>query len=412
MAKKSTAIKTEKEESKKELMSESQGWSHISDLFGDDNVYHPDDLEEVEIISSSSPALDRALAVGGFARGRLYQLAGKPSAGKSLLSLLLMAQWQRQHPENCCCYLDLEYTYDKEWARKLGVDNNRVLLIKTNDGVKIFTGLCGKPKKNQKTGEVKHAPGLLQMAIDGQWITHKVNGKEVKLNLGRLGVVVLDSIAVMQPPQEKESVVGKMNMAPLPRFLNPELKNLTPLVAKSNVVFVALNHVKEKIGEMFGNPETTPGGASWKHACTCMLMVAPLTGEGNVLLDQNEEKYGHKVKVKIEKNKLGPPNKKAEFFIDFNSGVIRKGEELLELGVLYGLIQRPNNRTYIINEEQLTSREKALEYLEQNLISFEEQVRAVYLNGTDTVIAADEGKPETFENPFEDEVEEEIEELE
>jgi recombination protein RecA len=386
------------------LMGESQAWNYINDLFGDDTVFHPDEVERVEAFTTRSPALDRALQVGGWGRGRIYQMAGKPSSGKTFMALVSIAEWQSKDPQNCACFIDAEYTYDPDWAASLGVDNDRVLLIKTNDGQKIFNGLLGKPKKNKNTGEITPGSGLLDMIKKKQAMTHTVKNKKIRLELGKLGVIVLDSIAVIQPPQEAESAAGKVNVAPLPRFLGPELRKLTPAVAKANVCFIAINHVKEKIGEMYGNPETTPGGAAWKHACSVMLMVAPLGGPDNVLMDSNSEKYGHKIKIKVEKNKLGKPYKTAEFFIDFTSGVAQREDQLLELSCLYDIIKRPNNLSYIIDNEKINSRASVLKYIKENEHKIEELVRAQYLNGEGRTLPG-EGSPEEFTNPFEAESE-------
>jgi recombination protein RecA len=375
-------------------MTEAQAWQHINDMFGG-TVRHPDELEKVSVFTTRAPALDRALQIGGWARGRIYQMAGKPSSGKTFMALVAMAEWQSQDPENCCCFIDAEYTYDSDWAAKLGVDNERVLLIKTNEAQKIFEGLVGRPKLNKITGKTTQTPGLLDMIREGAVITQVVKGKPVKLNLGKMGIIILDSVAAMAAPTEVSSEVGKMQVAPLSRFLTVELRKLTPAVADSNVCFIAINHVKTQVGVMFGNPETTPGGAAWKHACSVMLMVAPMSGSENVLEDKNEEKYGHKIRIKVEKNKMGKPFKNAEFFINFTSGVAYKNEQLLDLGCLYGLIERPNNRTYIISGEKLSSREAALEYVAKNESHIESQIRALYLEGSDVTIEG-EGREEKF----------------
>jgi recombination protein RecA len=375
-------------------MTEAQAWDHINEMFGG-TVRHPDEVEKVSVFTTRSPALDRALQIGGWARGRIYQMAGKPSSGKTFMALVAMAEWQSEDPENCCCFIDAEYTYDSDWASKLGVDNERVLLIKTNEAQKIFEGLVGRPKLNKVTGKTTQTPGLLDMIREGHTITHQVKGKAVKLNLAKMGVIVLDSVAAMSAPSETASEVGKIQVAPLSRFLTVELRKLTPAVADSNVCFIAINHVKTQVGVMFGNPETTPGGAAWKHACSVMLMVAPMSGAENVLEDKNEEKYGHKIRVKVEKNKMGKPFKTAEFFINFTSGVAHKNEQLLDLGCLYGIIDRPNNRSYVINGERLGSRELALEYISKNEALVEGQVRSAYLDGGDVVIEG-EGREEKF----------------
>lgn len=393
-----------------EVMSESDAWKHINTMFGESTVFHPHEIEKVDTFTTRSPALDRAMQVGGWARGRIYQLAGKPSSGKTFMALVGMAEWQSRDPENCCAFIDAEYTYDPDWAAMLGVDNDRVLLIKTNDGQKIFTGLVGKPVKNKTTGQVKHIEGLLGMIKAKATMSHTVKDKKITLNLGKMGMIVLDSVAAMQAPLEMESEVGKQNMAPLSRFLTVELKKLTPAVAHSNVCFIAINHVKTKIGELHGNPDTTPGGAAWKHACSVMLMVAPKGGADNILLDANEEKYGHKILIKVEKNKLGKPYKKAEFFIDFTSGVAGIPEQLLDLGCLYGIIHRPNNVTYIIDGERISSKEKALAYIGEKSKVLEEKIREEYLNGKN-ITALGEGVAEFVDNPFDQEENEEYEDL-
>lgn len=376
-------------------MTEAQAYKHIQSMFGEDTVFHPDEIEQVEAFSTRSPSLDRALQVGGWAQGRIYQVAGKPSSGKTFMTLLGMAEWQSKDPENCCCFIDAEYTYDPEWASSLGIDNDRVMLVKTNDGKQIFTGLVGTPKKNKSTGEIKNIPGLLDMIRDGVQITHKVNGKSIKLNLAKMGIIVLDSIAAMKPPVEAESEVGKIQIAPLSRFLTVELRKLTPAVADANVCFIAINHVKTKVGVMFGNPQSTPGGAAWHHACSVELMVAPISGADAQLFDNNKEKIGHKIRIKVEKNKMGRPYKKAEFFIDFTSGIAKKEEELLELGVLYGLIERPNNRSYIINEEKFTSKANALEHIKEHLNELEKKIRFQYLENEDISLEG-ENSPTEF----------------
>lgn len=391
-----------------ELMSESDAYKHIVDLFGDNTVYNPSEIEAVETFTTRSPNLDRALGVGGWARGRIYQLAGRPSSGKTFMSLIAMAEWQSKDPENCCCFIDAEFTYDPVWAAKLGIDNDRVLLIKTNDAEKIFTGLVGRFKKNQKTGVVSHIPGILDMIKDGQYMMHKVNSKQIRLNLGKMGVMVLDSIAAMGAPSELESDVGKIQMSPLARFLTTELRKLTPAVAQANVCFIAINHVKDKINTMgFGNPETTPGGAAFKHACSVMLMVAPMFSSDNQILDSREEKIGHKIKVKVDKNKMATPFKTAEFFISFNEGVTRVEEQLLELALMYGVIKKLNNISYDINGQKVSSKDSALEYVKTNRESIEEAVRNMYLFG-DVVTLENEHSAEfpDVQNPF-DGIEEE-----
>lgn len=393
------------------MMSETEAWKQLEELFGSDSVVRPDEVVKTDVIMTTTPSLDRALGVGGWPRGRLIQLAGAPSSGKTLLALLAIAEWQSEHPDNCAAFLDAEYTYSAEWAAKFGVDNDRVYLIKSNEAAKIFGGLVGKVKKNSVTGKLTKIPGLFDMIAAGQSISyvHPETKKKVNLNCGRMGVIVLDSIANLQVPQEIEADVGKSLMAAVARFLTVELKKLTPGVAKSNVAMIGINQVRVNPGQMFGNPEDTPGGKALKHACSIMVEVGPMSGADNLILDSREEKQGHKIRAKITKNKLGAPFKVAEFFVDFRSGVVKKGEELLELGVKLNLFERPNNRSYIINGEKLSSRDAAIEYCETNKISVEKMIREHYLSGADpSSDMAAEIEEEDTDNPFNDEIEGEI----
>jgi len=382
----------------KELITSAAAWKSINELFGGE-ARHPDQVESVETFTTRSPALDRALQVGGWARGRIYQIAGKPSSGKTFLALIAMVEWQSKDPKNCCCFIDAEFTYDPVWAASLGIDNDRVLLIKSNDAKTIFTGLLGVPKVNKTTKKVIRIPGLLKMIEAGQIIKHTVGGKSIELNLGKMGIIVLDSIASMQVPQEAQSEVGKINVATLSRFLTAELKSLTPAIALSNVCFVGINHLKVGIGMYAGT--STPGGSALSHACSVKLSVSSLSGVDNMILDSNQEKIGHKVRIKVDKNKLGRPHKKAEFFIDFTRGVTMVSEQILETGVLEGVITRPNNRTYIINGNSITSKSLALEYIEKNKGELEGQIREQYMNNDHSTEVIEEMiMPDTIEGMF------------
>jgi recombination protein RecA len=243
------------------------------------------------------------------------------------------------------------------------------------------------------------------MIGQGSIITHIVDGRKISLNLAKMGVIVLDSVAAMEVPTETESDIGKQNMALMARFLSVELKKLTPLIAKSNVAMIAINQVRVNVGQKFGNPEGTSGGRALKHACSLMIEVAPVSGEGNILVDERENKIGHKVIAKVSKNKLGPPARRAEFFTNFTCGVVNVEEELLDLGATWGLIERPNNRSYIINGETLTSRAMAIEYVKNNSGKIEEDIRFIYLNKNKT---SQEGVNSDY---FNEEDEEEIEEV-
>lgn len=386
-------------------MSEFEAYNHINELFGG-NLRTADEIEEVDIISTTSPSLDRALGVGGWPRGRIIQLAGQPSSGKTLLSLLAIAEWQRQDPENCAAFLDAEYTYDPEWAASLGVDNSRILLVKDNSGVNLFTGLVGQKKVNSTTKKITEIPGLLDFIAEGKVMQtkHPQTGEIISINCGKMGVIVLDSIAAVNTPTEETSEVGKQNMAVMGRFLSVELKKLTPKIAHANVLFMAINQIRTSPGVMFGDPTTTSGGNAWKHACSVMVMLAQLSAKESKIYDENEEQIGGRIRAKIAKNKVAHPFKTAEYNLRFDQGVVDREEELLDVGVLTGLFERPNSRSYIINGEKLNSRANAIAYIRDHAAELEELVRMSYLDASVSLGGSDEVmedyEEEVGDNPF------------
>ncbi len=383
-------------------LTEYDAYKQINDLFGGD-VTHPEAIGNVDIIPTGSPSLDFSIGVGGWPRGRLIHLAGKESSGKTLLSLLAIARWQAMHPDNCAAFLDAEFTYDPTWSAGLGVDNNRLFLVKSNDAAALFTGLVGRTKTNKVTNKTTKIAGLFDMIRDKQKLTyqHPISKEELTLDCGRMGVVVLDSIAAIQTPTEKNAEVGKQNMALTARFLSVELKKLTPGIAYSNVAMFGINQVRDDIGAMggFGTPESSPGGRALKHACSLMIQVKPRGGEGDVLLDADKVKIGHRVQAKVTKNKVSRPFRVAEYFINFNTGMINLGDELLDLGVKLNFFEKVNARTHIIGEETCTSRAQAIELLESDLEKYQEGLRSHYLKDPSLKIAA--FSEEVPENPFE-----------
>lgn len=370
----------EKKEPKEEKVSKvkySDGEKDLLSLFGDDALYLDGDINTIgsyDIIRTGSPSLDYALGIGGFPRGRIIQVAGKESSGKTLLSLLAMKSWLDENQENTVMFIDAEYTYDPKWAKKLGVDVARVIVVKTNDAKKIFEGLVGRMTVNKLTKKsTKTTKGVLDLVKEGTDPRFK-----------NLGLIVLDSVAAMQTPMEIDAIVGKQNMAPMPRFLSTELKKLTPALADANVAMIFINQVRVNPGVMFGSPETTPGGKALKHACSVMINMAPMFGADNMVEDDNEEKIGHKVKAKIEKNKVGPPYREAEYSIQYTSGFIKRNEELLNLGVLCGVIAKPTSMSYEFCGEKYVGKDKALLALSSDdsiFVSVEEQCRIKYISG-------------------------------
>jgi recombination protein RecA len=322
-------------------------WDEMDKLYGSDGLER---VGKVETIPSGSFTLDDALGQWGLPRGRIIQYAGRESSGKSLMSFMAIKEWQKLNPKNWALFIDAEYTYDEGWVRGFGVDTSekRLKVWACNDGAKIFERLCGVPNKKDPR-KSKEKLGLLDIV--------KKNGGADETGLG---IIVLDSVAAIQPPLEMTSVSGKSNMALMARFLPPELRRLTPLLAETGVIFLAINQVRTDPGKMYGNPETTTGGQAWKHYCSIMANFAIVenkkdTEEANLII--GDEQIGHIVKARIDKNKVAPPKKSCEFNINYVKGVVDKNIEIARLSTKYGIVERPNNRTYICGDNKWTSKE-------------------------------------------------------
>ena len=322
-------------------------WDDMESLYGADETAGV--LAPGIVCSSGSHAIDDILGCWGLLGGRIIQYAGKESSGKTLMSLMAIKEWQRLSPKNWALFIDAEFALDEEWARTMGVDVTRLKKWKTNDGAKIFARLCGVPHKDAAKDprklQTKAKKGLLDLI--------KEQGGAEKSGLG---LIVLDSIASIQPPLEAASAVGKSNMALQARFLPPVLRTLSPMLSETGVTLIAINQVRTNPGQMFGDPTTTPGGAAWKHWCSVMLHFIPSMGKDGKILD-GEDQIGHMVHARVDKNRGGPPFRKCEFNIQYYKGLVDKNVELAKLACKYGVVERPNNRTYTYKDEKWASKE-------------------------------------------------------
>jgi recombination protein RecA len=329
-------------------------WDEVYKTFGSDGLFEGDGdfIESAQPETTGSPALDDAIGIWGYPKGRLIQLAGHESSGKTLLSLMAIREWQRKAPHNWALFIDAEYTFDPEWAERLGVDLSRLRIMKTNSGAEIFERLCGKPHK--EPGKPKVKKGILDMVIE-----------QGGADKSGLGFIVLDSVAAVVPPQEAASEVGKQNVASLARFLTPELRRILPELAESQVVFLGINHLKTAIGQ-YGDPDTSPGGKAWFFHCSLMLSVARIKREECKIYDDAKEQIGHRIRAKIGKNKVAPPFREAEMDIAYLSGFINRHVEIKDLAVKYGVVKRPNNQTYVFGDLNVRGKDNFLKHLEQD----------------------------------------------
>ena len=276
----------------------------------------------VDAVSTGSLALDLALGVGGVPRGRITEIHGAESSGKTTIAYHIVAEAQRLG--GVAAFVDAEHSVDPEYARNLGVDINKLLI--------------SQPSTGEEALEIMDA----------------------LVRSGAIDVVVLDSVAALVPKAEIEGEMGDSHMGLQARLMSQAMRKLNGSISKTNTAAIFINQIREKIGVMFGNPETTPGGRALKFYASVMLDVRRIE-----TLKQGTDMVGNRVKVKVVKNKVAPPFRQAEFDIMFGKGISRSGS-IIDIGVEMALIEKRGS-FFTYGETRIgQGRENAKQYLEEH----------------------------------------------
>lgn len=311
-------------------------------------------IEKVPVTHTGSYALDDALSAGGYPDGRLIQIYGPPGSGKSLLAMLAMKEAQQRDLEANQLFIDAEQTFDASWAKTLGLDTSRIVVIQGELAIlgrRCFEMLLGVPKEDQKTHAYngKKKDGLLD----------KIVNKELNFN-----IIVLDSLGALIPPGEDISAVGKNNISLMARFLSTTLKKLALEVNKAKIPMIIINHVRSSM-DMYGPDHTYSGGNSYTHFLSANIYVEGVNRKDAIIFNEKEEKVGSLVKAHVEKSKFGPP-RKCEFKVHYGIGIIEKHKEIGQLAIDYNIVERPNNVMYSYNGESWKGADNFFSALEAN----------------------------------------------
>ncbi|MBC8337910.1 MAG: recombinase RecA [Rhodospirillales bacterium] len=298
--------------------------TQIERAFGKGSVMRLGQREVVqtEVFSSGSINLDIALGIGGLPRGRVIEIYGPESSGKTTLSLHAVAEAQKIG--GTCAFIDAEHALDPIYAKKLGVDVENLLISQPDSGEQA-----------------------LEIA-------------DTLVRSGAVDVLVIDSVAALVPKAELEGEMGDHHVGLQARLMSQALRKLTGSVSKSNTTIIFINQIRIKIGVMFGNPETTTGGNALKFYSSIRMEIRRIGA-----IKDRDEVVGNQTRVKVVKNKLAPPFKMVEFDIMYGEGISKLGE-ILDLGVLKGFIEKSGS-WFSYNSERIgQGRENAKTYLKQN----------------------------------------------
>jgi len=310
--------------------------SQIERQFGKGTVMRLGDNAKVpvEVIPSGSLALDVALGIGGYPRGRVIEIYGPESSGKTTMALHAIAEAQRMG--GSAAFVDAEHALDPNYAEKLGVDVDNLLV--------------SQPDSGEQALEVV----------------------DMLTRSGALDVIVVDSVAALTPKSELEGDMGDSHMGLHARLMSQALRKLTGSISRSKTTIIFINQIRMKIGVMFGNPETTTGGNALKFYASVRLDVRR-TGS----IKKGDEILGNETRVKVVKNKMAPPFKKAEFSIMYGEGVSHAGE-VLDMGVQYGFVNKSGAWYARDNEKIGQGRDNTINFLKANpeiLAEIENKVR-------------------------------------
>jgi recombination protein RecA len=312
--------------------------------------------EEIEVVSSGSLGLDLALGIGGLPKGRIVEIYGPESSGKTTLALHAIAEAQKKG--GVCAFIDAEHALDPGYARKLGVDVDNLLISQPDAGEQA-----------------------LEIA-------------DTLVRSGAVDVLVVDSVAALVPRAELEGEMGDSHVGLHARLMSQALRKLTGTVSRSNTLLIFLNQIRLKIGVMFGNPETTTGGNALKFYASVRMEIRRIGA-----IKERDTVTGNQTRVKVVKNKMAPPFRQVEFDIMYGEGISKVGE-LIDLGVKAGIVEKSGAWFSCDSQRIGQGRENAKQFMRDNPAvaeSVEKRIRAQAAGLANAMLAGEESEAATAE---------------
>ncbi|HEV7281051.1 MAG TPA: recombinase RecA [Pirellulaceae bacterium] len=309
----------------------------IEKQFGEGSIMPlgADRMKRIEGVPTGSLSLDIALGGQGLPKGRIIEVFGPESSGKTTIALHAIAQAQKTG--GIAALIDAEHAFDPMWAKKIGVQNDQLLVSQPNNG--------------------EEAMQIVELLVKSDAVD----------------IIVIDSVAALVPKAELAGEIGDSHVGLQARLMSQSMRKLTGVIAKSKTVVIFINQIREKIGVMFGSPETTPGGRALKFYCSCRIDVRRIGA-----LKEGEETIGQRVRCKIVKNKVAPPFRVAEFDMMHTNGISYEGD-VLDLAVLHKIVAR-SGAWFKYNDEYIgQGKEKARVFLQENP-QLAEEIRAKVLD--------------------------------
>jgi len=339
--------KEKKVEEKKENKALNSAIEDIKTRFGEGSIMKLSESAKVnvDVIPTGSIAMDLALGVGGMPRGRIIEIYGAESSGKTTLCLHIVAEAQKKG--GVCAYIDAEHAMDPDYAKRLGVNTNELLISQPSSGEQ----------------------GL-------QIVEALVKSENVD-------VIVVDSVAALTPQREIEGEIGDQHMALQARMMSQACRKLSSIAAKSKTMIIFINQTRMKVGMVFGNPETTPGGLALKFYASVRVNLSR-----TAQIKSGDEIVGNRVKAKVVKNKVAAPFKVAEFDIYYNEGISKSGDAL-RAGLLSGVIKQTGN-TFMLGAEKMgVGTETAKQFLKDHPEAMEKIKKEALAGGTAAPVASE-----------------------